>query len=70
MTPRICAVIPTFDNPATIRRVAERVAAHVPVVVVDDGSGPEARAVLEALAREGLAHVHHRPARGLPRRPT
>lgn len=64
MKPRICAVIPTFDNPRTIRRVAARVGAHVPVVVVDDGSGPEARAELEAMAREGLAHVHHRAANG------
>jgi polyprenyl-phospho-N-acetylgalactosaminyl synthase len=62
--PHLCAVIPTFDNPRTIRRVVERIRAHAPVVVVDDGSGPEARAELEALAREGLAHVHHRPARG------
>ncbi len=64
MTPQICAVIPTFDNPGTIRRVVQRIGAHVPVVVVDDGSGPEARAELEALAREGLARVHHRPANG------
>jgi glycosyltransferase involved in cell wall biosynthesis len=61
---RVCAVIPTLDNPRTIRRVVEKVRAHVPVVVVDDGSGPEARAELAALAREGLADVVHRPANG------
>jgi polyprenyl-phospho-N-acetylgalactosaminyl synthase len=65
VTPRICAVIPTYDNPRTIRRVVERVRVHLPeVVVVDDGGGSEARLELEALAREGLARVHHRPANG------
>lgn len=64
MRPRICAVVPTLDNPGTIRRMVERLHAHVPVVVVDDGSGPEARAVLDALARERLAHVHRRAENG------
>lgn len=59
MSPRICAVIPTYDNPCTIRAMVERVRVHVPdVLVVDDGSGPETRAALDALAREGLARVH------------
>jgi glycosyltransferase involved in cell wall biosynthesis len=64
VTARACAVVPTLDNPRTIRRVVEKVRAHVPVIVVDDGSGPEARAVLAALAEEGLADVVRRPARG------
>ena len=64
MNARVCAVVPTLDNPRTIRRVVERLRPHVPVIVVDDGSGPEARAELVALAREGLADVVHRPANG------
>jgi glycosyltransferase involved in cell wall biosynthesis len=61
---RPCAVIPTFDNPTTLRAVVEAVRVHLPVIVVDDGSGPAGRAVVEALGREGLAHVHHRERNG------
>ncbi len=62
---RPCILVPTYDNPATIRSVVERVREHLAdVVVVDDGSGPEGRAACEALAREGLAHVVHRERNG------
>jgi glycosyltransferase involved in cell wall biosynthesis len=62
---KLCAVIPTYDNPATIRSVVERVREHIPdVIVVDDGSGPEGRAACEALASEGLADVVHREQNG------
>ncbi|MFO0627053.1 MAG: glycosyltransferase family 2 protein [Polyangiales bacterium] len=62
---RPCGLVPTYDNPATVREVVTRLRAHLDdVLVVDDGSGPEARAVLEALAREGLARVHHRAQNG------
>lgn len=64
MKPSICAVIPTYDNPGTIRAVVEQVRAHVPVVVVDDGSGAEGRRAVDALAREGLAHVVIRARNG------
>ncbi len=65
MSTRVCALIPTYENPRTIRAVVERVRAHLPdVVVVDDGSGPEGRAAVEALGREGLAHVHRRARNG------
>ena len=58
MSPRVCALIPTYDNPLTIRGVVERVRAHLSdVLVVDDGSGPEGRAEVAALGREGLALV-------------
>lgn len=62
---RPCVVIPTYNNPDTVRSVVERVRAHdVPVVVVDDGSGPRGRAVVEQIGRDGLAHVHHQDNRG------
>ena len=65
MTPRICVLIPTYDNPRTLRGVVERARAHLPdVVVVDDGSGPEGRQVAADLARDGLAHVTHRARNG------
>src|SRR5262245_10194082 len=62
---KLCAVIPTYNNPATIRSVVERVRQHIEqVIVVNDGSGPEGRAACEALAAEGLADVVHREMNG------
>lgn len=56
---RLAAVVPTLDNPRTVRGVVEGIRAHVAdVVVVDDGSGAEGRAACEALAADGLAVVH------------
>ncbi|PRQ03692.1 Undecaprenyl-phosphate mannosyltransferase [Enhygromyxa salina] len=59
-----CAVIPTYDNPDTVREVVELVREHVPVILVDDGSDAPGRAVVEAIGAEGLAQVHHRSQNG------
>jgi glycosyltransferase involved in cell wall biosynthesis len=60
-----CVVIPTYDNPLTIERVVHAVREHCQqVIVVDDASGPQARARIEAIARAGLAHVHRRERNG------
>jgi glycosyltransferase involved in cell wall biosynthesis len=62
---RIAALIPTFDNPRTIRTVVEEVRRHLKdVLVVDDGSGPEGRVVCEALAAEGLVQLVRRERNG------
>jgi glycosyltransferase involved in cell wall biosynthesis len=62
---RPCAVIPTYDNPATVRHVVEAVRAHLAdVVLVDDGSGPAGRAAVDAIARDGLARVERRARNG------
>jgi glycosyltransferase involved in cell wall biosynthesis len=62
---RVCAVIPTFDNPLTIERVVADVGRHVAdVLVVDDGSGAEGRRAVEALERQGVARVVHRERNG------
>jgi glycosyltransferase involved in cell wall biosynthesis len=62
---RIAALIPTFDNPRTIRAVVEEVRRHLKyVLVVDDGSGPEGRAACEALAAEGLVELVQRERNG------
>jgi len=62
---RVCAVIPTFDNAATVRDAVLAVRAHVPdVVLVDDGSGPEGRAACEGLAADGLVELVRREANG------
>lgn len=57
--------MPTYNNPATVRGVVERLRAHVDdVIVVDDGGNEEARAVLDGLARDGLAVVARRERNG------
>jgi predicted LPLAT superfamily acyltransferase len=62
---RPCAIIPTFENPSTIRAVVEKVRALLPdVIVVDDGSAPEGRAQVEQLGREKLAHAFRRETNG------
>ncbi|MCA9685295.1 MAG: glycosyltransferase family 2 protein [Myxococcales bacterium] len=61
---RPCAVIPTYDNPDTVRAVVEAVGEHLPVVLIDDGSGPAGREAVAAIGRAGLAHVHHRAENG------
>lgn len=63
--PRFCALVPTYDNPATIRGVVERLREHLEdVIVVDDGSGAEGRAACESIAADGLAVVVHREENG------
>jgi predicted LPLAT superfamily acyltransferase len=60
-----CVLVPTYDNPLTVRAVVEAAREHVTdVIVVDDGSGPAARATCEALAADGLAIVVHRERNG------
>mgnify|MGYP003471563967 CR=1 FL=1 len=62
---RPCVVIPTYDNPATITAVVESVVPYLrDVIVVDDGSGPAARALIDALRERGLAHVVRRERNG------
>ena len=65
MTFRICALVPTFDNPATLRGVVEGLRRHLDsVIVVDDGSGPTARRVALSIERDGLARVEWRTRNG------
>ena len=64
-SPRPCALVPTYDNPRTVRRVVERIRAHLPdVIVVDDGSGDAGRREVEALERDGLARAVRRERNG------
>ncbi len=62
---RVCVLIPTYDNPRTIRRVVEAARGQVAdVIVIDDGSALEGREACAQLAREGLAVVEHRAQNG------
>ena len=48
-----CLLIPIYDHGSTIRRVVESLAtANLPLVIVNDGSGPDTRATLERIARD------------------
>lgn len=59
---RACALIPTYDNPATVAEVVRAAQLHLPVIVVDDGSGPEAAEILAGLP--GIELVRHTTNRG------
>lgn len=52
------AVVPVYDHPATIGEVVRRLLAHgLPCILVDDGSGAECAAVLDALAAQHAGRV-------------
>jgi glycosyltransferase involved in cell wall biosynthesis len=62
---RLCAIIPTYNNPQTVGEVVARVREHIAdVVVVDDGSAEPARQVAQELADAGRCHVVFRPRNG------
>ena len=48
-----CLLIPIYDHGSTIRRVVESLAtAELPLVIVDDGSGPATRTTLDRIASD------------------
>lgn len=62
---RVCALVPTYDNPRTLEAVVRALRKHLQdVIVVDDGSAEPGRAAAEGLARDGLATVVHRERNG------
>lgn len=62
---RPCVLIPTYDNPRTIRDVVMAVRTILPdVVVVDDASGEANRREVEKLGEEKLAIVTRRAVNG------
>lgn len=59
---RLCAVVPTYDNPQTVRSVVESVRSQdLEVIVIDDGSGADGRRACEQVGNAGLATVRHLP---------
>ena len=62
---RCALLVPTYNNPLTVRGVVETARKHLEhVIVVDDGSSPACRQACEEIAADGLAHVHHRERNG------
>jgi glycosyltransferase involved in cell wall biosynthesis len=62
---RLCAIIPTLNNPQTLETVVNRVRAHIhDVVVVDDGSDEASRKLIQRLADTGLCQAIFRDRNG------
>lgn len=62
---RPCVIVPTYNNPMTVREVVKRVRRHCPdVIVVDDASDEPGRLSCEAIAADGLARVARRQSNG------
>jgi len=62
---RLCAIVPTYNNPKTIRLVVNKLSAHLQdIIVVDDGSDEEAQAIINSLLAENKADVVRRPHNG------
>ena len=62
---KVVALVPTYDNPRTVRGVVEKIRERgLEVLVVDDGSRPAGRDACAALAEAGLATVLRRPTNG------
>lgn len=64
-SPRVCAVIPTYNNPQTIGSVVEQVQRFIEaVIVVDDGSAEPGALAVEALAQRPGVEVLRRAKNG------
>lgn len=62
---RPCVLVPTYNNPKTVRKVVSEARRFIKdVVLVDDGSAPEGQAACDAIEAEGLAYVKRRPKNG------
>lgn len=62
---RPCALVPTYDNPATIGAVVDRIRTWLPdVIVVDDGSGELGRRAVQTLASIPGVRVFRRARNG------
>lgn len=62
---RCCVLVPTYNNPVTVRAVVEACREYLAdVIVVDDGSSEAGRSACESIAVDGLATVVHRDENG------
>ncbi|MBN7827928.1 glycosyltransferase, partial [Bowmanella dokdonensis] len=61
---KLCALIPSYNHHTKLGTITERLfALHLPVILVDDASGPEASAAMRALAQDSritlVRHEHN-----------
>jgi len=60
-----CAIVPTYNNPSTIRLVVEKLKRYFEhIIVVDDGSDPETQKILDSIFEEKLADLVRRKHNG------
>ena len=59
MTETVCALVPVYNNPATIGKVIaglQQTLGHI--LIIDDGSDAETQALIDQLATQDPAHIH------------
>lgn len=63
---RLCAVIPTYNNPITIKSIVAQVGSHIrDILVVDDGSNDQAATlILSDIEMHNMARVIRRSSNG------
>jgi glycosyltransferase involved in cell wall biosynthesis len=65
LTETVCGLVPVYNNPATIGRVVGGLRQTIEhVIIINDGSNDETRALVERLADNDPGHIHilHLPA--------
>ena len=59
MTEQVCGLVPVYNNPKTIGKVVAGLQHYIKdVIIADDGSNAETRAVIEQLAAHDPEHIH------------
>ena len=58
-TETVCALVPVYNNPKTIGKVVAGLQRHIKhIIIADDGSHVETRAIIDQLAAHDPAHIH------------
>jgi glycosyltransferase involved in cell wall biosynthesis len=59
MAETVCGLIPVYDNPKTIGKVVSGLQQYIKnVIIADDGSNAETRAVIDQLVENDPEHIH------------
>ena len=59
MAKTVCGLVPVYNNPKTIGKVVAGLQHYIKdIVIADDGSNAETRAVIDQLAAQDPAHIH------------
>ena len=59
MAETVCGLVPVYNNPKTIGKVVAGLQHYIKdIVIADDGSDAETRAIIEQLATQDPTHIH------------
>ena len=59
MTETVCGLVPVYNNPKTIVKVVAGLQNYIKnIIIIDDGSNAETRAVIDQLAAHNPEHIH------------